>query len=355
MDAACRGGVPGGPARGCHAFEGGGVNMARSQSKFRSWAEYAGVMFAYVLLALPPLAISKAIAFAIADVWRCLDKRHRSRAIAQSMDRLGLDEATAKKLIKKNYRHYLLFFMEVARLNRMSDREVDERTERNGCDRIMADTLSRGRGMVLVTGHLGNWEWGAVVLGRLKAIEGLIARPLDNPLIDGFVRRIRERSGATVWDKGGSMRRALAALRRAKGLVAVADQYGGRNGARAPFLGKESTSMAAPVDLAIRTGAPLFVGAVMRKGSALQFVMVAKRVHWPDANADPVAERRRLLTEVNADLSEIIREYPEQWIWIHNRWKDAPGGAETGQAQNATSCERVGGETGAAPAQCQGR
>ncbi len=244
----------------------------------------------------------------------------------QSMDRLGISESEARELTKRNYRHYLLFFMEVARLKRMSDAEVDRRTDRNGCDVIMRDILAKGKGMVVVTGHLGNWEWGAVAMGMLGVVHGFIARPLDNPYLDAFINRLRERTGATVWDKYGSMRKGLGALRKGQGLVAVADQDGGKNGCRAPFLGKEATSMTAPVELAIRNGAPVFVGAVMRAGTEdLRFVMVPKRVHWPVAGADPKAEVARLMTEVNADLSEIIREYPEQWIWIHNRWKSVDG------------------------------
>ncbi|MCL2001766.1 MAG: lysophospholipid acyltransferase family protein, partial [Planctomycetes bacterium] len=283
--------------------------------------EYFSVMLGYALLAYPPLPVSKAVVFFLAAVWRLLTRRHRIRIMTQSMDRLGLGEAEAKRLVKANYRHYLLVFMEVARLNRMSDDEAALRTDINGSDRIMADILAKGKGMVLITGHLGNWEWGAVMLGRLKAVDGFIARPLDNPRLDLFVNRIRERTGAAVWSKKGAIRKALAALRNARGLVAVADQDGDRHGIPAPFLGKPGTTMPAPVDLAIRVGAPLFVGAVMRAEGDLKFVMVPKRVHWPRPDADPAEERVRLATAMNEDLSEIIREYPEQWIWIHNRWK----------------------------------
>ncbi len=301
--------------------------MARKQGKIRSRLEYAAVLFGYALLSWPPLWLAKAIAHTIADIWRCLDQRHGRRIRRQAMDRLGISEAEAGDLAKRNYRHYLLLFMEIARLNRMSDAEVYRRTDRNGCDAIMRDLLAKGKGMVVVTGHLGNWEWGAVAMGMLGVVHGFIARPLDNPYLDAFINSIRERTGATVWDKFGSMRKGLGALRKGQGLVAVADQDGGKNGCLTPFLDKMGTSMTAPVDLAIRNGAPVFVGAVLRvKGEDMRFVMVPKRVHWPREGADPKTEVTRLMTEVNTDLSEIIRDYPEQWIWIHNRWKSVDGG-----------------------------
>lgn len=278
-------------------------------------------MFGYVLLALLPLVISKNIAIRLADMWRFIDKKHRVLAIGQSMDRLGIDEKSARLLVKRNYRHYALFIMEVARLKNMPLEEVARRTDINGCDRIMTDVLAEGKGMVVVTGHLGNWEWGAVVLGMLGVVDGLIARPLDNPFIDSFIKEVRERTGALVWDKAGSMRKALAAVQNGKGFVAVIDQNGGSKGCRVPFLDKESSTMTAPVDLAIRTGAPLFVGAVIRTNAVGKFTMIPKRVHRPIPGNDLNEERKRLTSAINADLSEIIRAYPEQWIWIHSRWK----------------------------------
>lgn len=295
--------------------------MAKKLGKTRIWAEYAALMLGYLFLTCSPLRIAKASAMLFADLWRTFDKKHRRLAIEQSMDRLGIDARRAHALVRDNYRHYALFAMETARLKKTPRHEVARRTNINGCDKIMADALARGKGLIVVTGHLGNWEWGAVVLGMLNAIEGMIARPLDNPLVDAFVNDIRQSTGASVWYKWGSMRKALAALKRGKGFVAVMDQDGGRQGYRALFLGKEGSTMTAPIDLSIRTGAPLFVGAVVRDPGADTFSMIPKGVHWPVENAEADAEKRRLTTAVNDDLSELIKEYPEQWIWIHRRWK----------------------------------
>ena len=295
--------------------------MAKVQGRFRSTCEYAGAMAGYFLLAWLPLPVSKAIATVLADVWRIADKRHRMLAVSQTMDRLDIGRPEAERLVKANYRHYGLAFLEVARLKRMSLSEIRSRTDINGCDAVLKDALAEGNGLIVLTGHLGNWEWGAVTLGMLDVVEGLIARPLDNPYLDRFIRDIRQRTGAVVWDKFGSMRKALAAVRGGKGFVAVIDQDGGRKGSMAPFLGKDGSTMASPIEMAIRTGAPLFVGAMVRTGGACTFTMIGKRVHRPRPDADAEEEKTRLLTEINEDLSEIIRDYPEQWIWIHRRWK----------------------------------
>lgn len=287
--------------------------------------EYAGMKVAYAALAWLPLPLSRLLAVAAADVWRLFDKKHRELAVDQSMDRLGIGKPEAEKLVRDNYRHYALLGMEVARLRRISLEELGRRTASDGWEKKIDEVLAQGKGLVLVTGHLGNWEWAALTLGLGKSMEGMIARPLDNPYIDEFLVKIRERSGGTVWEKRGAIRKAMTAVRKGKCVVAVIDQDGGPDGCRAPFLGKSATTMSAPVDMAIRSGAPLFVGAVMRTGPGMRFSAIHKRVHWPDPDADPVAERVRLVTEINRDIGEIIREYPEQWIWIHKRWKHSNG------------------------------
>lgn len=295
--------------------------MAKEIGKFRAILEYVGARTAAAGLAYLPFFLSKRLAYFLGDVWRTIDRRHEKLVIDQSMDRLGIDADAAKRLARANYRHYALFAVEFCRLGRLSPEQVMRRIDVRDTAKTMTDLLAEGNGLVVLTGHLGNWEYGSTVMGALKLADGFIARPLDNPLIDAYVNRIRGKTGAEVWEKQGSMRHALAALRKGRSLVAVVDQDGGRLGCKAPFLGKDSSTMIAPIDLAIRKGSPLYVAAMMRRADYNGFEFVGKRVHRPIPGADPEEERRRLAIAVNEDLGEIIREYPEQWIWIHRRWR----------------------------------
>lgn len=297
--------------------------MARQQSQTRSRIEYAVVAAVAAFFSILPYSIGRILAYAGADVWRRFNRRHRQRAVDQSMARLGIGREEAEALIKKNYRHYAMIFFEVTKLRSMSPEELRSRTNLNGCDKMIQDALAQGKGLVTLTGHLGNWEWGCAVMGMLGAASGAIARPLDNPYIDNYVNRIREKTGVTVWSKFNCVRRAANVLKRGEGFMAVVDQDGGRRGCMVPFLGELGSTMTTPVDLAIRFGAPVYAGAVMRdvKAGPGHFILESGQVHWPRMDRDPEAERMRLLTAVNADLSEIIRKYPEQWIWIHKRWK----------------------------------
>lgn len=295
--------------------------MITPQRKLRTYAEYALFIWVYWHFVIPPYCVARFFAYIIADLWRTFDKKHSRLVIEHSMDRLGIDAVQAAKLLKDNYRSYALFCVEVSRLRRMGRQEIPLHVDYNGSDRLIQELLAKGKGLIIVTGHLGNWEWGAVMLGLFEGIEGVIARPLDNPLIDKFVIDIREKSGVKVWSKFGALRNALSALKRGKGFVTVIDQDAGGSGIMIPFLGKSASTIGAPADLALRAGSPVLVGAVIRSGKGLHFTLVTKNIHWPDLSADPDTEKKRLLTGINDDLSAIIKEYPEQWIWRHRRWK----------------------------------
>lgn len=295
--------------------------MRKLLKDFRFKLEYVIVAVVSAILSVLPFSVGRFFCNAVADVWRCIDGRHRRFAIEQSMARLGIGEAEARVLVKNNYRHFALIFLEVVKLRGMSMDEILRRTDLNGCDELFRDILARGKGVVMLTGHLGNWEWGCLVTGMLGAAAGAIARPLDNPYLDGYLNAIRGRTGVAVWSKFNCVRRALAVLKRGEGFMAVVDQDGGKKGCMIPFLGVEGSTMTVPVDLAIRFGAPIFVGAMIRRAGPGRFILERGRVHWPREGADPESERVRLLTDVNEDLSNIIRKYPEQWIWIHKRWK----------------------------------
>ncbi len=292
------------------------------RSFLRNWLEYAALAFGYAVLAYPPLCIAVFISRVVADIWRLIDKRHCRRVIDQSMASLGIGRDEAAALAKKNYRHYTLTLLEIVRLSRIEPERTFDYIDLNGLRSLIQEPLAAGKGLVVATGHLGNWEWALMVPGQLKLVDGAIARALDNPYIDGFLNRIRTKAGVAVWYKRGAIRNAMASLKRHGGFVVVMDQEGGYHGVMAPFFGRDASTMSIPVELAIRYGAPILVGALVRDGRPMRFKVVCKRLHWPDPESrDSEAELKKLLTAINEDLTDIIREYPEQWIWILDRWK----------------------------------
>jgi KDO2-lipid IV(A) lauroyltransferase len=251
----------------------------------------------------------------------------RELAVRQAMERLGLDERAARRLVRDNFRHYGKVTAELCRLGSIADAEYDRRTDYEGFVSLVRELLREGKGVVIITAHHGNWEWSNGWCVASGVTGGCIARPLDNPLLDRWLRAIRNRRGLAVVDKSGAIRAALKVLRRNGVMGILIDQDAGPNGRMSPFLGKPASTETLPVKLAARIGAPMVVVAAIRdKDSASTFTLR----HDPEVvrarpDADPEEEAQRLTDELNDRLGRLVRETPEQWFWVHRRWKSQHG------------------------------
>lgn len=301
--------------------------MAVGRLKRVRWrTEYALFRTFYAFLSLLPLGAAAWVGRRIGDIWFWADKRHRDIGVRQIRERLGLDETEAVRCIRKTFRHFgmvLAEFCHLDQMNRASD--FTDRVDLCGLPRLIRELLSRGKGVIFVTGHYGNWE----MINTLAAVNGLtgasIARPLDNPLLNDFARGVRERLGMRVLDKFGAIRGAMKLLQgnNVVGLLVDQDAGGGIHAIMSPFFGTLASTVTTPVQMAIRTGAPILVGIAARTGDKdSRFVMrYVPEPLYPDLNADRERETQRLVDAINASLEAMIRRSPEQWLWIHRRWK----------------------------------
>lgn len=188
--------------------------------------------------------------------------------------------------------------------------------------RILADP----RPKVFVTGHLGSWEVAMQMLDL--ALEGrgaAVARRVDNPFLDALLRRVRRGDGALI-EKRGAVVPALAALRSGTSVAVLLDENGGRSGPFPLFFGRPASTRKTAALLSARTGAPIVVGAAVRRGERFLF-----RLAFIEAPGNGVPTPSDVLetTERIVRVWEAwVREDPLQWRWIHWRWKTRPGGGE---------------------------
>jgi KDO2-lipid IV(A) lauroyltransferase len=293
-----------------------------SLRRLRLAAEYGMTRILVFLLAPLPLGVAHWVGRRFGDCIRILDRNHRERAERQVADRLGLPPAEAREFVRRNFRNYGMALAEFAKLSRMNREDLAALFNLDGFDDLCARLLAEGRGLIFITAHFGNWEWFNSLASTLGLTGGSIARPLDNPRVNEFVRSIRERNGLRIFDKAGAIRKALGALRDGNVVGVLIDQDAGSHGMMSPFLGKPASTITIPVELAIRTGAPMIVTVLKREKTGGRFtILFNPEPHRPTPGADPDAETRRLLDAVNADLGELIMREPDQWFWIHRRWK----------------------------------
>jgi KDO2-lipid IV(A) lauroyltransferase len=183
------------------------------------------------------------------------------------------------------------------------------------------DALGAGRGVLVATGHLGNWELSAFTHALITGPMNVVVRPLDNPLIDRMIQRRRELSGNTSISKRDIARPILKALEANQAVGMLLDHnWSADTGVFVDFFGKAACSGTGFAKLAARSGAVVIPGFALWKESENRHVL---RFYPPvpvtgDAERDTAA--------VQAALERIIREHPEQWLWIHRRWKTRPVG-----------------------------
>ena len=180
--------------------------------------------------------------------------------------------------------------------------------------------LDKGKGVILLTAHLGNWE----LLGRWVSAQGIpltvVAREPEDPLLGGYLRRMRENAGFAVLSKGESARELLSVLRRGEAIILLPDQNSGD--LFVPFFGVPAGTVAGPASLALHTGAALLPAYCLREADDRYRILFLPPIPVR-ATGDREADVSGVMAEVNRVLEEVIRRYPDQWLWVHNRWKSA--------------------------------
>lgn len=208
----------------------------------------------------------------------------------------------------------------VAHFPRITRANVDEWIRYEGFEHF-EQARARGRGVLFATGHLGNWELSAYAHALMTAPMSFVVRPLDNPLLDALATQYRELSGNRVLGRRDFLRALVEALRRNEAVGILIDQnVTADRGVFIDFFGRKACVDAGFARLAHRTGAAVIPGFALWDAAAGRHTL---KFYPPvpmtgDALADTQA--------VHAVLEQAIREHPEQWLWIHRRWKTRPAG-----------------------------
>lgn len=233
----------------------------------------------------------------------------------------GRDEAWIRRTAAAAYAHLGREGAAMIRLSSLSREHIIARTEVEGLDEFRA-ALAQGRGLVLVTGHFGNWEiGGAALAARGIPIVG-VAQRQANPLFDREIVAARERLGMRIVERGRATKEGLRALREGHVVALVADQDARRAGIFVPFFGRLASTHRGPAVLALRTGAPLFLGTALRTPTGGYHVRLEPVDVERDGDAEEVVYN--LTAAYTARLEAAIRAAPEQYFWHHRRWKTRP-------------------------------
>lgn len=241
-----------------------------------------------------------------------------------------MPEAERLKLVRGTFASLGRVLGEVSQFSKYSkeqmtalvDFEFDEYTQAI-YDRIKTEK----RGVLITTGHLGNWEMLVQTFAVWHEPMSYLARPIDNPLIEELTVAMRTRFGNRPLNKTNSARTAIKLLREGEIVGVLADVNAHpKEGVFVPFFGVPACTTAGPATLAVRTKALLFPIFCVYDHDANRYKIVHGEAIEPANTGDRDADIVATTAAYTAEIEKIIRQYPDQWLWIHKRWKTRPPG-----------------------------
>jgi KDO2-lipid IV(A) lauroyltransferase len=272
-----------------------------------------------------PAGVALAAGRLLGDLARAALPGRRRVVMSNLQAALGdrLDPAALSRLGRANYRHYGVVLAEFLRLPLLDDGALLDCVAVTGLDHVR-DARARGRGLIVLTAHTGNWEYLAAAQAAWGLDIAVITRRAGNRQVDAFWQDLRRRRGTRFLESHGSMGEIMRHLRTGGAVGMAIDQHeGGTSGVRAPFFGRDAGTVKAPAVLAARLGCPVIMALSWRDDDG--------RHHASFSPELPLVEGRDLPGTValttasyNAKLEQFVRDHPEQWTWIHRRWKPAP-------------------------------
>jgi len=269
-------------------------------------------------LILSPLPISwvQALGRVLGAIWyHVLPIRRRvvARNLALALPDVPL--ARRRAIARGTFAHVATVVLELLWSSRRTPVQLGRLVEVHGLDRYRV-VREQGRGVVAATAHLGNWD----LLGCSQAGAGvpltIVTKTLSSPRIDRLWNRSRLASGLRLAAASGSIAQVIRSLRRGEVVGLVVDQRcpASEGGVRLPFFGHAAWTTIAPAVLAARTGAAILPVMTFRRRDGTHVVLVGEEI-------ERRATAPATMAHVNSILERWIRNHPDQWLWLHRRWR----------------------------------
>jgi KDO2-lipid IV(A) lauroyltransferase len=293
----------------------------RKFKRIRWWLEYGLLYSLFFVSRLMPERMLLAMGRGLGRLVYHVLQIRRGVVLENLRASLGPDisDARVHELARRFYVNLGMTLMEFFRLHDLSREDILERVHIEGLEHLQA-CRRRGQSALLTSGHFGNWELlGAVIAAHGYPIRYLI-KSQSNPYVDRMQNEIRRRAGIGVIRQGPSVRQLVYTLRRREFVGILADQDGGNQGVFVDFLGREASVFRGPAVFAFRTHSPIIPVAIIREKAARHRVLITPPLEIDESWDEETAVLR--LTQSYTDrLASVIRRYPDQYFWVHRRWK----------------------------------
>jgi Kdo2-lipid IVA lauroyltransferase/acyltransferase len=298
--------------------------MPRKQSPPLNYLVYLATRGAVCLFQMVSNATARTIVVGLAWLAFTMDRRHRLIALDNLRKAFPArySETQLNELVFATYTHLFTLLVEMSQLPRKMHRHNANTYFDLGprAEDILA-LLRSDRPVLIVTGHFGNWELAGYGLGAMGLRTYAVARPLDNPYLEAFLRRFRGHTGQTMLAKK-NIDQIHEALSGGGKVAVLADQGAGPRGLHINFFGRPASTHKGVAVLALQHHAALLVVGVRKIGEPMRYQVVVEDIIFPEEYTGSRAQIVRQITQrYTVGLERVIRSAPEQYFWLHNRWK----------------------------------
>jgi Kdo2-lipid IVA lauroyltransferase/acyltransferase len=293
----------------------------------KNWIEYAAVWFLLKVLGVLPRPVARSFATGVARVLFALSPKLRKTAeVNLQMAFPEWNETQRNAVIHGMVRNLGWMAAEFARFSKYSKENIEKIVVLDGNENFL-EGQRRGKGVLILTGHIGAWELSSFAHALYGYPLHYMARPLDNQRIDDLVNGYRGLSGNRQIFKNESARVILKVLKEAGTVGILADQNTmPEEAVFVDFFGTKASTSTGIARVALHTGAAVVPGYAVWDASlqkyCLRFEPPVELIRTGDTERD-ILDNTQKFTKV---IEDIIRKYPEQWVWVHGRWNTRPKG-----------------------------
>jgi KDO2-lipid IV(A) lauroyltransferase len=304
--------------------------MAKPRNDLLDRAVYLTLRMIAMAMHWFPVDLNLRTAAHFGTVWDYFDKRHHQRAVA-NLERCfpHFTDAQRESLATKSVQHMCMLAVEMMHTTRLVRVDTWRKyVELGNFHQTLELLMANKKGLIMLTGHYGNWEILGYVMATLGFESTAVARPLDNPYLSEWVYGVRERQGQKIVGKKGATTEITELLANGGVVGFVADQNAGHKGIFVDFFGRKASTYKSIGLLAMQFEVPIVVGYARRLGGRFRFRLATQDIIWPADWKDQPDPLLYITQRYTKAIEDFVRDDPGQYLWLHRRWKTRPKGEE---------------------------
>lgn len=300
--------------------------QALSSATFRHRVEYLAVLMILRFLGGLPHRVARALCAGLAALAYWLWPRLGRVGLVNL--RLAFPDWTdrrRRRVLFGVFQNFGRMLADFARFPKLNPHNIERLIIYDGFENY-ARAREQGKGVLFLTAHFGNWELSSFAHSLYGYPLNFAVRQMDNPLLDALINRMRCLSGGHTIEKNEFARQALRALKQGEALGILMDtNMLAAEGVFVDFFGRPASTTTGPARIARKTGAPLVLGLAIWDAKLGKYRLRFDPVEWIKRD-DPEEEIAANTANFTRLIEDYARRYPDQWLWVHRRWKTRPPG-----------------------------